>query len=161
MFSKNEALEHFSRVARDWCLKRPEKFLTKDIQIRWVMDDAQHILSSETTGEQDEQNFIDEKLVSDLGKRWDIKWICLRKGSNGLTYNKYYASADDHGRRGWYPVVFCLLLSVDLDDNAKPRFEISQGIKVDITQYKNRVKKGNGTRRKFVFKLEQAHAMLD
>ena len=69
VFSKIEAFEHIPLVARDWCLKRPEKVLTKDIQLRWGMDEAQHILSSETTGEQEEQNFIYDNAVNDLGER--------------------------------------------------------------------------------------------
>ena len=35
VFSKAEAHEHLPRIAHDWCMKRPDKKLTKEIQFRW------------------------------------------------------------------------------------------------------------------------------
>ena len=161
--AEDDAHECIPRICRDWCLKRPGKQLNADIQRRWGMAEAQEILDEEGEEDRDEDNIIYDGEMDDLDSRWRLSHVKLGDGKSGNRKSVYYGAEIREGP--WYEIVFCTILSVELEDGdlSKPKpFVLPQPrTKFNMKEYKERIIRTEEGRRLFKMKEEPTHIMLD
>ena len=125
--------------------------------------EAQDIFDAEGDKDGNEDNIIREGELDDLASRLRLSQVKLCDGKNGTRKRVYYGA--ETGEGPWYEILFCTILSVELEDGylskLKPFIMPRPRSKFNERDYKERINHTEYSSRQFTMREETKHIMLD